>query len=164
MGNHSEKTSNRQYGLSIDTVVQAHQTMCTEWQTWVLNRGRDRARPHAAHGDGQQDRGQHDDAAEYWQNDDEAPSSQIEYAVAQERLWCLPRRFVELRPIQREAMDAIWHAHGISKRERRIATVSIVTPTGSGKDLLPLALSQCTKGTAVVFQPFVCVKKPEPLT
>lgn len=144
--------------------MQAHQTVCEEWHKWVLNRGRDRARPLAAHGDRQQDRDQHDDDAKFWPFVEDAHSSQIGCAVAQERLWCLPRQFVELRPIQREAMDAIWHAHVISNRERRIATVAIVTPTGSGKDLLPLALSQCTKGTAVVFQPFVCVKKPEPLT
>jgi hypothetical protein len=33
--------------------------------------------------------------------------------------------------------------------------LQVATPTGSGKDLLPLAVSHLLKGTSVVFVPFV---------
>ena len=99
--------------LFLNSIVvmstQAHQTMCTEWQTWVLNRGRDRARPHAALHDGQQD---YDGGGEF---DDPPVHSGIKDR--------LPANFIKLRETQRAALDTIMMAH--AKRQQQSRTNSV---------------------------------------
>jgi superfamily II DNA or RNA helicase len=62
---------------------------------------------------------------------------------------------VLLRPMQSSALEIIIRARKKSIDESRVTTAAIVAPTGSGKDLLPLALARCCKGTSVVFVPYV---------
>lgn len=69
----------------------------------------------------------------------------------------LPDGFVALRPLQRTALDCVLRARAESVAEKCVTTAAIVIPTGAGKDLLPLALARCCKGTSVVFVPYVCV-------
>jgi hypothetical protein len=66
----------------------------------------------------------------------------------------LPHDFPPLRPVQADALGKIKEAHDIVRRENRLATAAVITPTSSGKDLLPLALARALKGTSVMFVPF----------
>lgn len=129
----------------MDTVVQAHQTVCEEWQRWVLNRGR---RVGAEEAEAQAHTGAVDNA-DFW--NDPVEDSEVQAETSE---WKLPDRFAVLRPVQQEALRVIQQAHRIGKQQLRTATAAIVTPTGTGKDLLPLALAHCLKGTSVVFVPY----------
>jgi hypothetical protein len=60
----------------------------------------------------------------------------------------------DFRPNQKEALDIIEQAHNLSQQEHRLTTVGIVVPTSSGKDLVPLALSEFTGGVSIMFVPF----------
>ena len=58
------------------------------------------------------------------------------------------------RPLQSSALKIIEKAVHASQTERKMATVGIVTPTSSGKDLLPLAWAVFRSQVAVMFAPF----------
>jgi hypothetical protein len=131
--------------LSIETVLQAHQTVCEEWHKWVLNRGRQVG---AEEAEALADPGAVEDGDFWhgWVDDSEVQEETSE--------WKLPDQFAVMRPVQQEALRVIQQAHRIGKQQVRTATAAIVTPTGTGKDLLPLALAHCLEGTSVVFVPY----------
>lgn len=110
-------------------ILQAQRAVCEYYHRWVL-----------------------EDPEEAVQAEAEWPGAQdddsVDYHGDQ---FLLPQDFPPLRPVQADALTII---HDISRRERRIATAAVITPTGSGKDLLPLALARALKGTSVLFVPF----------
>jgi len=61
------------------------------------------------------------------------------------------------RPLQQQALDIIQQVSTLSQTAVRMATAGVVTPTSSGKDLLPLALSLLANGVCIMFVPFKCV-------
>ncbi len=125
--------------------MQAHQTVCEEWHKWVLNRGR---RVGAEEAQALADPGAVDNV-DVW--NEPVDDSEVQEETSE---WKLPDQFAVLRPVQQEALRIIQQAHRIGKQQVRTATAAIVTPTGTGKDLLPLALAHCLKGTSVVFVPY----------
>jgi hypothetical protein len=58
------------------------------------------------------------------------------------------------RPLQSSALKIIEKGFRASQTEKKLATVGIVTPTSSGKDLLPLAWAVVRNQVAVMFAPF----------
>jgi hypothetical protein len=148
LAHHSDGSSKRQYGLHLDTVVQAHQTICQEWHEWVLGRKHqnDAVEPQPTTKELLEHSGIHDEQSQELNCDLDAGFSE-EYQ--------LPDEFMALRPLQRTALEVILRARHKSVEESRVTTAAIVIPTGAGKDLLPLALAHCCKGTSVLFVPYV---------
>jgi hypothetical protein len=62
---------------------------------------------------------------------------------------------VQLFDSQVKSLQAIENAEQVAIRNKRLATVAIVTPTSSGKDLIPLLWAVKKQGVAVVFVPYV---------
>ena len=60
---------------------------------------------------------------------------------------------------KKQVLDIIKQVSTLSQTEDRMATAGVVTPTSSGKDLLPLALSKLKNGVCLMFVPFKCVLK-----
>ena len=58
------------------------------------------------------------------------------------------------RPLQTSALKIIEKGFRSSQTEKKLATVGIVTPTSSGKDLLPLAWAVARSQVAVMLAPF----------
>jgi hypothetical protein len=56
---------------------------------------------------------------------------------------------------QVQSLQAIENAEQVAIKNNRLATVAIVTPTSSGKDLLPLLWAVKKRGVSVVFVPYV---------
>ena len=155
LANHKGNTSDHRYGLNLETILEAHAAAAEEWHSWVLEPGPagggaaaapdiyssgSAATPAASAGD---DSAELQDRVE-WMNDGEVQSQISEGGQ-------LP--FV-LRGDQQEALTVIGSAFGKIAALKRLTTAAIVTPTGSGKDLLPLAWSMKTGGTAIAFVPY----------
>ena len=58
------------------------------------------------------------------------------------------------RPMQQTSLAVMEQADLLCQAERRLVTTGIVTPTSSGKDLLPLGWSKFKAGVSVMFVPF----------
>jgi hypothetical protein len=58
------------------------------------------------------------------------------------------------RPLQARSLEIIELAFHTSQAEQKLATVGIVCPTSSGKDLLPLAWAVFRRQVSVMFVPF----------
>lgn len=58
------------------------------------------------------------------------------------------------RPLQKQSLDIINRAVITSQTDKKLTTVGIVTPTSSGKDMLPLALAVFRRQVSVMFVPF----------
>jgi hypothetical protein len=64
-------------------------------------------------------------------------------------------QFPTLFDSQIQSLEAIENADKIATEEQRLATVAIVTPTSSGKDLLSLLWAVKKRGVSIVFVPYV---------
>ncbi len=95
---------------TFDT-AQAHQTVCQQWHEWVLGRKAQ------ASADGWDGAGSPDGAGAH-----EREHEITDAVTQQQQGWRLPQQFVQLRPVQRDAMNAIWDSHIKSKKESRITT------------------------------------------
>ena len=59
------------------------------------------------------------------------------------------------RPLQVQALDVLHRADLLCLREGRIVTAAVVLPTGTGKDVLPLAWAVAQTKVNILFVPFV---------
>jgi hypothetical protein len=64
-------------------------------------------------------------------------------------------QFPNLFDSQIQSLEAIENASQVATKEHRLATVAIVTPTSSGKDLLPLLWAVKKRGVSILFVPYV---------
>jgi hypothetical protein len=170
LANHKGNTSDHRYGLNPEPIVEAHAAAAEEWHSWVLELGPagggaaaagsggaaaagggaaaapdiysdgSAAAPAASAGADSVDLQDHED----WIDDGEVQSQISERGQ-------LP--FI-LRGDQQEALKVIGSAFDKIAALKRLTTAAIVTPTGSGKDLLPLAWSMKTGGTTIAFVPY----------
>jgi hypothetical protein len=64
-------------------------------------------------------------------------------------------QFPKLFDSQVQAFAAIENAAKVAIEHQRLATVAIVNPTSSGKDLLPLLWAIMKQGVSIAFVPYV---------
>jgi hypothetical protein len=64
------------------------------------------------------------------------------------------RQFDGLYESQLASLETINSAQAICISEHRIATAAVVTPTGSGKDMLPLVWARMHKAVSILFVPY----------
>jgi hypothetical protein len=114
LGNHGSKTSSHQYGLSMETVVQAHQAVCEEWHRWVLKRGAQQPAAQAIE--------QESKVGDYYEGDVAHAGSPVQNGTQDRQL---PANFVKLRDIQRAALDTIMSAHANSQLQTRTNSVFV---------------------------------------
>jgi hypothetical protein len=138
LANHSENTSNHRYGLNPDDIIENHYNAAQEWHAWVLGRAIDKSNLH--------------DCEILPELTDDAQPLVGEPDF--EHL-CTGFGITSLRPCQLEAINLLQSVD----IKTSMATAGIVLPTGSGKDLLPMALARLNKGTSVVFLPYrACIE------
>jgi hypothetical protein len=61
----------------------------------------------------------------------------------------------QLRPLQVQALSVLYRAESIAAEEARTVTAAVVVPTGTGKDLLPLAWAVQKDKVCILFVPYV---------
>jgi len=133
LGHHSANTSDHRYGLNPNEIIENHYNTAQEWHAWVLGR----ATTPSAHKPYSSD------------SRDKLPNSASVGEPDFSQL-CTDFGLASLRPSQIEALKLLQSVDTAT----RMATTGIVLPTGSGKDLLPMALSRLNMGTSVVFLPY----------
>ena len=158
--NHTPATASHHYDLNPDVIMQvslsgtgvlphaepcqAQHAVCDEYHKFVLN--------HRHKKEVCEDGGRGGGEASY--DNDHGDSADIDI---DDDSWASVRRQLGIeafRPLQQEALDIIKQVSTVSHHERRMATAGVVTPTSSGKDLLPLALSKLKNGVCLMFVPF----------
>jgi hypothetical protein len=95
---------------SVD-MLQAHQEMCEEWHRWVLGRN-------TRHSE------QFEEAD---QEDFESHLPEDIILDVNTEMRQLPKSFVELRPIQKTALETIMKAHDVRHKQSRTATAMVRT-------------------------------------
>jgi hypothetical protein len=84
-----------------------------------------------------------------------APATGSDRAIGTAPLSFSNSKFPKLFDSQVRSLEAIENAAKIAIEEHRLATVAIVTPTSSGKDLLPLMWAVKKRGVSILFLPYV---------
>jgi hypothetical protein len=80
------------------------------------------------------------------ESEDQAPEESIRSRAL--------REFSGLYESQLTSLETIDEARAMCSSEHRIATAAIVTPTGSGKDMLPLVWARMHKAVSIIYVPY----------
>lgn len=152
--NHTPATAEHHYALNPDIILQAQQAVCEEYHKFVLGGAQEQARIDL---ESQQGDAHYPD--DFFMPDFTNDPDYINFDDSDfcENSWASVAQTLGIdsfRPLQTSALKIIENGFHASQTEKKLATVAIVTPTSSGKDLLPLAWAVFRSQVAVMFAPF----------